>query len=156
MALSSHYLFTSSLRLSPNPTPISHSSSLFLSPSKTPFSLSKTALGREIRVFGFFRRSKNGFSTTSSAVATESTETASVARDSAQEEVLVEKIVLPTNESSEKLLRIRHTVISISLSVYPSSARSVWRSSSSVGLLNEPLLTSRASSKESVFYLLLL
>ncbi|KAI8558134.1 hypothetical protein RHMOL_Rhmol04G0065900 [Rhododendron molle] len=109
MVLSSHYLFTSSLRLSPNPTPISHSSSLFLSPSKTPFSLSKTALEREIRVFGFFRRSKNGFSTTSSAVATESTETASVAGDNAQEEVLVEKIVLPTNESSEKLLRIRHT-----------------------------------------------
>ncbi|KAG5551616.1 hypothetical protein RHGRI_009884 [Rhododendron griersonianum] len=109
MALSSHYLFTSSLRLSPNPTPISHSSSLFLSPSKTPFSLSKTALEREIRVFGFFRRSKNGFSTTSSAVATESTETASVAGDNAQEEVLAEKIVLPTNESSEKLLRIRHT-----------------------------------------------
>ncbi|XP_058210499.1 threonine--tRNA ligase, chloroplastic/mitochondrial 2 isoform X1 [Rhododendron vialii] len=109
MALSSHYLFTSSLRLSPNPTPISHSSSLFLSPSKTPFSLSKTALEKEIRVFGFFKRSKNGFSTTSSAVATESTETASVAGDNAQEEVLVEKIVLPTNESSEKLLRIRHT-----------------------------------------------
>ncbi|XP_058211431.1 uncharacterized protein LOC131323595 [Rhododendron vialii] len=81
----------------------------FLSPSKTPFSLSKTALEREIRVFGFFKRSKNGFSTTSSAVATESTETASVARDNAQEEALVEKIVLPTNESSEKLLRIRHT-----------------------------------------------
>lgn len=105
MALSSHYLFTSSLRLSPNPkTPISHSSS-----SSLFFSLSRTALEREIGVFAFCKRRKNGFSTTSSAVATESTEVASVAGDDGQEEVSLEKIVLPTNESSDRLLRIRHT-----------------------------------------------
>lgn len=61
----------------------------------------------------FPRKKFNGFST-SIAVATDS----SAPSISTQNEDLVdtpkeqtEKIVLPTNESSEKLLRIRHTVI---------------------------------------------
>lgn len=56
----------------------------------------------------------HGLSTTSSAVATDSTDStdsAVLADDKGLGEAPPEKIVLPTNESSERLLRIRHTVI---------------------------------------------
>ncbi|CAL5391062.1 unnamed protein product [Camellia sinensis] len=106
MALSSHSLFTFSLRLSTNAASISRSSFFPLhSPSKTLFSISRTAFQRQIRVLALYHK-RNGVST-SSAVATESIETASIAED--KEEISTEKIVLPTNDSSESLLRIRHT-----------------------------------------------
>ncbi|GMP53743.1 hypothetical protein CsSME_00019119 [Camellia sinensis var. sinensis] len=106
MALPSHSLFTFSLRLSTNAASISRSSFFPLhSPSKTLFSISRTAFQRQIRVLALYHK-RNGVST-SSAVATESIETASIAED--KEEISTEKIVLPTNDSSESLLRIRHT-----------------------------------------------
>lgn len=76
------------------------------SPVKTFSSITKLLDRREIRAL-----KRNGFSTVS-AVATDSTETAVVTKeDNSFDEVPEEKIVLPTNRSSEKLLRIRHTVI---------------------------------------------
>lgn len=108
MALSSsspaYSFFTSSLRLSSiNPKPSSYFS--FHSPVKTFSSISNLLAHKETR--GFNRR---GLSTIS-YVATDSSETAVVNKeDKSSDEVPEEKIVLPTNQSSEKLLRIRHTV----------------------------------------------
>ena len=54
-------------------------------------------------------------------MATDSTDSAVLADEKSLDKSLPEKIVLPTNESSERLLRIRHTVIFylfICLSVY--------------------------------------
>lgn len=53
----------------------------------------------------------HGLSTVSSAVATDSADSAVLAADKSVGEAPSEKIVLPTNESSERLLMIRHTVI---------------------------------------------
>lgn len=55
---------------------------------------------------------RDRFSSISTAVATDSAPSPSVSRSSSSdEEGEKEKIVLPTNESSERLLRIRHTVM---------------------------------------------
>ncbi|XP_043691421.1 threonine--tRNA ligase, chloroplastic/mitochondrial 2 [Telopea speciosissima] len=63
-----------------------------------------------IRVYSHINKAKV-FSTTSSAIATDSPEAATVAEDRIPLENSVEEqeVILPTNESSEKLLRIRHT-----------------------------------------------
>ncbi|KAJ4981131.1 hypothetical protein NE237_031968 [Protea cynaroides] len=65
---------------------------------------------RSIRVYAQNKKTKL-ISTTSSAVATDSPETVTVAEDRSPKEnsVVEQKVVLPTNESSEKLLRTRHT-----------------------------------------------
>ncbi|KAM7498407.1 hypothetical protein LguiA_022821 [Lonicera macranthoides] len=97
--------FSSSLRLSTNPNP----SSLFSlrSNSKTFISISKRISHRK---FILYNKRNNGFSTSSSAVATDSTDTAVVSPiDKESDEVVKERVVLPTNDSSDKLLRIRHT-----------------------------------------------
>ncbi|KAK3016112.1 hypothetical protein RJ639_006146 [Escallonia herrerae] len=103
MALpSSHSLFaSSSLHLSPNPKPSLVSPH---SPART--FISKKLAEKRIGFF-FLHERRNGFSTIS-AVATDSTQ-AAVVLDKPSEEAPKEKVVLPTNKSSETLLRIRHT-----------------------------------------------
>ncbi|KAM7503734.1 hypothetical protein LguiB_002638 [Lonicera macranthoides] len=97
--------FSSSLRLCTDPNP----SLLFSlrSNSKTFTSISKRISHRK---FILYNKRNNGFSTSSSAVATDSTDTAVVSPiDKESDEVVKERVVLPTNDSSDKLLRIRHT-----------------------------------------------
>lgn len=103
---SSHSLFASSLFSNP----ISTNSSL---PSNF-----NRFLTCQFRAFPLLNNKRNAFSTsTSAAVATGSSPETSVADKNQEFEPKTdqnlenEKVVLPTNESSEKLLRIRHTVI---------------------------------------------
>ncbi|XP_024032080.1 threonine--tRNA ligase, chloroplastic/mitochondrial 2 [Morus notabilis] len=89
-------------------------SSSFLKPS-SPSSFNRLGLPltRQFRAFALHGH-RNGFSTAYSAVATESSAETSVENleletngdENSQKE---ERVVLPTNDSSEKLLRIRHT-----------------------------------------------
>lgn len=88
-------------------------------PLKRFVSISKLQTQAQSRNFGALYGKRNGFSF-STAVATESATVSQndTAQETQKEEK--EKIVLPTNESSEKLLRIRHTVNFLcSFSFYP-------------------------------------
>ncbi|KAI3716164.1 hypothetical protein L6452_23300 [Arctium lappa] len=101
MASSSHPLFTSSLRLPSNPT--SSSSSLLFNP------ISKQFYDRKLPSFSLFHKPhSHRFSSSPAAVATD---TGTAVDNNASDDVpkQEEKVVLPTNESSQTLLRIRHT-----------------------------------------------
>lgn len=90
-------------------SPLWRNPSLLHSPTKL-VSVSARLADTRIRVFELYKK-RNGVST-SSAVATDSTNTAFVTEKKKLDEYSEDekrKIVLPTNESSEKLLRIRHT-----------------------------------------------
>ncbi|PWA54350.1 threonyl-tRNA synthetase [Artemisia annua] len=88
-----HPLFTSSLKLPSTTNPISKH--YLLNPKK-------------LQSFYLFKKPHfHRFS----AVATDPS--TAVDKNLAEDAPPVEKVVLPTNESSNKLLRIRHTVISI-------------------------------------------
>lgn len=112
-----HRMATASLRFS-NPNllfhaPIKHFVSV-PTPARTRRGGDAAAAAR-CGVLGIYRK-RNGLST-SSAVAVDSSETAApaVTEDKTSEMGLEEvkeekKVVLPTNESSETLLRIRHSV----------------------------------------------
>ncbi|XP_024978887.1 threonine--tRNA ligase, chloroplastic/mitochondrial 2 [Cynara cardunculus var. scolymus] len=100
MASSSHPLFTSSLRLPSNPAT---SSSLLFNP------ISKQFYDRKFRSFYLFNKPQyHRFSSWPAAVATDP---GIAIENNASDDVpkLEEKVVLPTNESSQTLLRIRHT-----------------------------------------------
>lgn len=93
------------------------SSSLFLSkPTSLPSLFLRLPLKRCVSSSIQFRHRYGVLlsATSASAVATESTETPTVAHNDNVEQTQktseTEKVVLPTNDSSEKLLRIRHTV----------------------------------------------
>lgn len=91
-----HPLFTSSLKLPSTTNPISKH---YLNPKK-------------LQSFYLFKKPHfHRFSASPSAVATDPSTT--VDKNLAENDAPVEKVVLPTNESSNKLLRIRHTVISV-------------------------------------------
>ncbi|RVW95182.1 Threonine--tRNA ligase, chloroplastic/mitochondrial 2 [Vitis vinifera] len=102
----SHSLFASSLKLTSNQL-LHH----YRCPLKRIVSISGGFSRSRIRVLPLYHKA-HGLSTTSSAVATDSTDStdsAVLADDKGLGEAPPEKIVLPTNESSERLLRIRHT-----------------------------------------------
>lgn len=94
----------------PKPTSLSHLNPPLplCFPLKRFFSISKLQTQAQSRNFCALYGKRNGFSF-STAVATESATVSQndTAQETQKEEK--EKIVLPTNESSEKLLRIRHT-----------------------------------------------
>lgn len=108
LSLSSHHLFTS------NRIPGFSSMKPLLS------SVARKRILVKENGYGYIavcRNSSSGFS--SSAIATDSVDSASATGSRAAEEEeeekeasLEKKLVLPTNESSERLLRIRHTVSS--------------------------------------------
>ncbi|XP_042513043.1 threonine--tRNA ligase, chloroplastic/mitochondrial 2 isoform X1 [Macadamia integrifolia] len=106
--------FTSPLQFSnPRTNSFTGKPCLFLhrSPLKSFISTSRRNSGTtHIRVYSQNRKPKV-FSTTPSAVATDSPEAPTVAEDRISVENSVEEreVILPTNESSGKLLRIRHT-----------------------------------------------
>lgn len=104
MASSSRPLFGSSLRL-----PIKHSvssSSILFNP------ISKQFYNRKSQSIYLFKKSHYRFSSSPAAVATDPGTAVAAEESNASDDVPkeVEKVVLPTNESSETLLRIRHTV----------------------------------------------
>ncbi|KAL8261030.1 hypothetical protein R6Q59_025079 [Mikania micrantha] len=102
MASSSHPLFTSSLRFSTTHSPSSFSPSLLLNPiSKHP----------KFRSFYLFKKPHYRFLSSPAAVAVDPATTVSGDDRKASDDVPkeVEKVVLPTNESSPALLKIRHT-----------------------------------------------
>lgn len=107
----SPYLFSYSLSLS---TPISLSllkPPLPLhSPLKRLLSISKLQPETQATSFGALYSKRNGVSTSTAVATTESAAVAQNDRADETQEEETQKIMLPTNESSEKLLRIRHTV----------------------------------------------
>ncbi|XP_057953620.1 threonine--tRNA ligase, chloroplastic/mitochondrial 2 isoform X1 [Malania oleifera] len=106
---SSCTVFVSSFGFSsPLFTSLSRSSPFSLHLSLEGFSFTSRRLAHgEIGVLAPHKK-RAGLST-ASAVVTDSSETATETEDANLDETLDEKIVLPTNESSERLLRIRHT-----------------------------------------------
>ncbi|KAL7599272.1 hypothetical protein Lser_V15G24924 [Lactuca serriola] len=103
MASSSRPLFGSSLRLPIKPS-VSSSSILF-----NP--ISKQFYNRKSQSIYLFKKSHYRFSSSPAAVATDPGTAVAAEESNASDDVPkeVEKVVLPTNESSETLLRIRHT-----------------------------------------------
>ncbi|OVA09263.1 Aminoacyl-tRNA synthetase [Macleaya cordata] len=108
----SHSLFVSSLRFSNPKTRNSFVNPFLFLPSlplKTFISISRRRSSlNKTRAYDKKHQTNREFSTPS-AVATDLTETSIEAQENIQKENPVEKVVLPTNDSSEKLLRIRHT-----------------------------------------------
>ncbi|KAJ0744491.1 putative threonine--tRNA ligase [Helianthus annuus] len=103
MASSSHPLFTSSLKFSTTHSP-SLSSSFLFNP------ISKHLYRPKFQSFYLFKKPHYRFFSSPAAVATDPA-TALAADTNVSDDVPkeVEKVVLPTNESSHTLLRIRHT-----------------------------------------------
>ncbi|CAI9286638.1 unnamed protein product [Lactuca saligna] len=103
MASSSRPLFGSSLRLPIKPS-VSSSSILF-----NP--ISKQFYSRKSQSIYLFKKPHYRFSSSPAAVATDPGTAVAAEESNASDDVPkeVEKVVLPTNESSETLLRIRHT-----------------------------------------------
>lgn len=112
---SSYSLFTSSAFLC---TPLLKTTPLH--PNLTRLASSTPS---ELRAFAVYKN-RNGFSTTSLAVATDSSSHTSVETQKEKLEQtqkdkagVSEKVVLPSNESSERLLRIRHSVLHSSIAL---------------------------------------
>ncbi|KAI3789435.1 hypothetical protein L2E82_02230 [Cichorium intybus] len=103
MASSSRPLFVSSLRLPTKPS--LSSSSILFNP------ISKQFYNRKFQSFYLIKKPHHRFSTSPAAVATDPGTAIAAEEKNASDDVAkeVEKVVLPTNESSETLLRIRHT-----------------------------------------------
>ncbi|KAL4588936.1 hypothetical protein LXL04_001836 [Taraxacum kok-saghyz] len=103
MASSSRPIFLSSLRLPPKP--LISSSSVLFNP------ITKQLYNQKSRSICLFKKSHYRFSSSPVAVATDpgtavAAEESNASADAPKE---VERVVLPSNESSETLLRIRHT-----------------------------------------------
>ncbi|CAL2249214.1 unnamed protein product [Prunus armeniaca] len=92
-------------------TPLLKSSSSFPTHFLSPLKHCVSAPSTEFRALALYRN-RNGVSTSSAAVATEaqvSTQDDKLKETQKEKSDKLEKVVLPTNESSESLLRIRHT-----------------------------------------------
>lgn len=112
---SSYSLFTSSAFLS---TPL-----LKTTPLHSNLTRLASSTPSELRALAVYKN-RNGFSTTSLAVATDSSshtaiETQKEKLEQTQKDKagVFEKVVLPSNESSERLLRIRHSVLHSSIAL---------------------------------------
>lgn len=107
----SHSLFGFASSL-PLKTPISdlflNSSQFNQFPAKSLVSVSRRFAESQVNSNSLYKK-RNGVST-SSVVAIDSTETAIITEDKDAVEASEQNIVLPTNGSCERLLRIRHTV----------------------------------------------
>lgn len=94
-------------------TPLLKASSSFPTHFLSPLKHCVLAPSTEFRALAL-SRNRNGVSTSSAAVATEtqvSTQDDKLKETQMEKSDKLEKVVLPTNESSESLLRIRHTVL---------------------------------------------
>ncbi|ONI18225.1 hypothetical protein PRUPE_3G203100 [Prunus persica] len=92
-------------------TPLLKASSSFPTHFLSPLKHCVSAPSTEFRALALYRN-RNGVSTSSAAVATEtqvSTQDDKLKETQKEKSDKLEKVVLPTNESSESLLRIRHT-----------------------------------------------